>query len=147
MEDEGPKGNRPLSLAASRGHLRAVKGLLSLKAEVKPINKEGISALGLAAAKGHSDVLSLLLEAKGDPLTPSNKGETPLHLAVGSTRQGLLPGCSSEVSCLEILLSCKADIHRLDSEERTPLAQAAFKGSHLAVELLIEDKSQLEHPF
>jgi len=64
LEEAGPRGNRALGLAASQGHVSAVRLLLSHGADRTATNKDGHNALGVASGRGHADVVVLLLEER-----------------------------------------------------------------------------------
>ena len=79
-------GRPPLVLAATRGHLDAVKLLLKHKANIDATiitfdRDSGYTALHAAARAGHADIVSYLLEQKADAKLKTRFGYTAFELA------------------------------------------------------------------
>ena len=73
----------PLTSAAVCGDMAEVAALIADGADVnEPMTDEdGGTPLLLAVYKGHAEVVTTLLAANADVDQPTNKGQTPLHLA------------------------------------------------------------------
>lgn len=64
----------PLMVAAKAGHVKVVKVLLELGANINAQDRFGITPVMLAAANGHKEVVSLLLKAGAMPFLRSELG-------------------------------------------------------------------------
>lgn len=85
------EGRTPLSLAARGGCLVAVSTLVRAGADIERTDSAGWTALHHAASQRHADVVDYLL-AHGAAQEPrTNKGETPLTLAVVGSREEFGP--------------------------------------------------------
>ncbi|KAH6803193.1 hypothetical protein C2S51_034639 [Perilla frutescens var. frutescens] len=82
----------PLHTAATLGHLKFVKELLSRKPELAAeLDSQGCSPLHLAAAKGHAAVVKELLSVGGEVGFARNAdGRTALHVAAIKGRTAVL---------------------------------------------------------
>ena len=76
------RGGKPsLHLAARRGNLDCMKGLLELGADLKAQDSDGASVLFEAAAGGHLEVVSFLLANGLDASRRTEHGIGPIHRA------------------------------------------------------------------
>ena len=86
----------PLHAAARNGHLNPVKLLLEAGAETDPQTEaDRITPLHFASAGGHMDVVQFLVDAGADKEKASDRGLTPLLLAVHQ-----VPSRHRSASCL-----------------------------------------------
>ena len=119
-------GDTILHVTARGGFGEATRFLLSLKAHVNAVNREGEAPLHAAAGGGHHDVVGLLLEANASPGIADGAGRTAMHLAA---RAG-----SPEAQ--QLLVDRGAAVDDVDNEGNTPLHEAARAGSEPLVRLL-----------
>jgi ankyrin repeat protein len=87
-EKRGPKGVRPLQLAAWTNAAEAADVLMRHGARVDALDKQRRTACHAAAASDGAECLEVLLEGGGDVRRGDARGRTPLHYAVQSC------GCS-----------------------------------------------------
>lgn len=111
------EGSPPLLYAITEGHFQAVQYLLEHHADSTIINSKGISVLHCAAIHRDPKLLQLLLTFSKKHLNAreSEKGSTPLHLAIWS----------HSVESVEVLIEQKVDLNIRDHAGRTPLMLAA----------------------
>ena len=105
-----------LGLAAARGHLDAIRALLSLGADVNGQTRTiGRTALGSAAARGQLAAAELLLRNGAKP-DKASKGDRvpPLHDAIQAGHVGLV----------ELLLSAGASPNKVEADGTTTIACA-----------------------
>lgn len=120
-------GERPLHLAAAKGHKELVKLLLSHKADVNSKCFLGGTPLHAAAQNGSKEVTELLLAHNAEVNAHDSFGYTPLHLAARDGRK--------EVA--ELLLANNAEINAKGFNGSTPLHLAVLSGSKELVKLLL----------
>lgn len=77
----------PLHIAASRGHIECVQGLVGSGACVDPQDSQGSTPLHLALRRHHNQVAMILLHAGANTDVTDESGEAPIHIA---SREGLL---------------------------------------------------------
>lgn len=81
--------------------------------------------------------LRTLLDSRIDPNLPCRVTcSTPLHYWAGKANNS---------ECLEILLKAKADVNGKDWYRQTPLRDAVYEQNTYAVNLLIENKADVNH--
>ncbi|KAK4451014.1 hypothetical protein QBC34DRAFT_459512 [Podospora aff. communis PSN243] len=126
IDDEDEHGNTALQTAAARGHQHCVWVLQTKGADIEHQNKQGMTALHLAARFGNPDCVGGLLTSEADPLKTDHRGRTPLLYACMSGR----PNAACEFWIRGVFPSDNAisDINKPDSENKTPLRQAAING-------------------
>ncbi len=81
LDGKDKKGYSPLMLAASNGHVEAVKLLLSLTADIHSRDNNGNSILMAATFYGHLAIVELLLEHGADPEAANDRKQTALVYA------------------------------------------------------------------
>ncbi len=152
----------PVSDAAMRGDVAAVRTLVARGADVNAAQGDGMTALHWAALNGAIDVMNAVLEARAtpDPLTRVG-GYTPLHLAssrghatavtrllaAGSkpaavTATGVQPihlaAQAGDPHAIQSLLDRGADVNAVDQTHgRTPLVFAASQNRLDAMKMLL----------
>ncbi len=130
-------GGSPLLAAAENGKIRAVKELLSAKAQVDVAamhpDSLGTTALIQAAENGHvngwrdcKSIVEQLIEAKADVNKARTDGETALHRAADKGYPG----------AVRMLLAAGADTTKRDTYKRTPLHNAVIN-NHLNTAYLL----------
>ena len=87
-----------------------------------------------AASKGEIDIVKKELEQNGVDINLTFNGETALHAVAKSKR------CKDEVEMTEFLLERRINIHAVDAHGASALHYAAAKGSFKMVELLVDQK-------
>ncbi|KAM0235337.1 hypothetical protein ACHAP5_009732 [Fusarium lateritium] len=121
-----------------------VATLLALKDVVKYIinernhdlnhhSKHDMSALHYACISGDRDIMEMLVESGAELDTMTDRGYTPLSLAID---------CGNR-SVVELLISKGADIHLADNHGMTPLHRASQLGHLKIVEQLIEHGAEI----
>ena len=110
------RGETALHLAARRGRLAEIKGLLAAGAD--PNARNGVAKetpLHFAAKRGRASALKALLAAGADPNARDRRGEAPLHWAAGEGHSPLVAA----------LLAAGADPKAPNRHGETPLHWAA----------------------
>ncbi len=119
----------PLHRAVERDDLAAVTNLVRGGADVKAVNRYGLSPLSLACARGNADIVELLLGAGADPNTANPEGETCLMSAAGT----------GNLRAVKALLVRGADVNAKERwKGQTALMWAAAEGHTPVVDALIE---------
>lgn len=75
------RGQTPLMVASSQGHIDVVRVLLSRQADVNAQDPAGRTALLKAVICRRIEIVSLLLECGADPSIADNEGSTPVSYA------------------------------------------------------------------
>lgn len=128
-EPWGDGGMTMLLSKAHKGHIWAVKWLLSKQASIDLAADDGATPLYLAAEKGHLDVVQVLVSqrARVDKPTTSSRA-TPLSEA--SSR--------GDINVVQLLLTARAAPDTATSAGLTPLWLAANGGHKDVVQQLLE---------
>eukprot|EP00930_Biecheleria_cincta_P028783 TRINITY_DN20059_c0_g2_i1.p1 TRINITY_DN20059_c0_g2~~TRINITY_DN20059_c0_g2_i1.p1 ORF type:complete len:877 (-),score=115.65 TRINITY_DN20059_c0_g2_i1:532-3120(-) len=120
---------QPVVLAAGCGHVKNVKELLNLRADIhaqgRHDEKPHAGALHDAAFNGHTAVANLLIRQEADISLMDSSKQTPLHTAA---RAG-----AADIASM--LLRRQADPAAKDADEMTPLYLAIYNGAFPAERL------------
>ena len=162
------RGDTPLHLAASMGHLNICKLIIKGVQVKNPENNDGDTPLHLAAEHGHLDICKLIIKDIEDKNPGNNYGDTPLHFAASKGHwnvckfiikdmQDKNPGNLDGDTPLHVAAGkghldiCKLIIANVqnknprDNSDSTPLHLAAFCG-YLDVYKLIAETQQEKNP-
>ena len=107
------KAGESIHIAASEGHIEAVKQHLTAGADVNAKDSNGMTPLLLAAWKGHKVIAELLI-ANGADVNIANDGvvsETALHVSIGANHKEIA----------ELLIANGANVNAKDWYGQTPL--------------------------
>lgn len=127
LNEVNNNGETALYVAASRGKLHFVKGILREQPEINLCTNEGKTCLYAACQNGYSEVAELLVEAGADCNKCTNRGDAPLHAA---SRQGL-------TSVVKLLLEHNADTSQVNDEGYTPIVVAKQYENYEIVQVFI----------
>ncbi|KAJ8352494.1 hypothetical protein SKAU_G00239700 [Synaphobranchus kaupii] len=122
------EGRTPLILAAQEGHCGTARLLLDRRSPVDHRGYDGRSALSAAALEGHDEVAELLMRRGADTDVRDAEGRPLLYLLV---LEGRL-----DMAAL-LIQKGGTPLESRDSEGRTALHVAAWRGSLEAVGLLL----------
>ncbi|KPP75000.1 serine/threonine-protein phosphatase 6 regulatory ankyrin repeat subunit A-like [Scleropages formosus] len=117
-------------------------------------DKQGYNAVHYASAYGHRLCLELLMETSGADILNDSDGRapiSPLHLAVSKSSPLSIPRIEIEPvqayhghhQALEVLVQSLLDLDVRNSQGRTPLDLAAFKGHVECVDVLINQGASI----
>jgi Ankyrin repeats (3 copies)/Ankyrin repeats (many copies) len=116
-----------LILASGNGHLRVVRELLALGAQLENTASQGRTALIFAIRGGHTEVALLLVRAGASPDHADQQGKTPLMWAVDM----------GDVELVRELVDRGATIDAKDLNGQTALYRAR-KARNIAVQEILE---------
>lgn len=116
-----------LHLAAYSGHLKSVKVLVNLGANIEDPSANGSTPLRLAVGRGNVLVTKFLLEKGADPNTKCKEAKTPLYDAV--TR--------GQLHIAKLLLHHGANVTLPTVDGETPIHHAVVIGNAKMLELLV----------
>ena len=120
-------GSRPLHFAVNRGNAAIVSLLIAATASVNVKSAAGETPLYSAVYNGYSGIVADLIDAGADvKQTVYADGNTPLHWAVFNGRNGVGVYRGGDVDIVAALLAAGATVNVKNSNDRTPLARAAF---------------------
>ena len=127
-----------LVTAARAGDVEKVKKELEGKIDVNaPESAGGRSALHWAAKENKVEVIPILLAAKADVNNRDRAGKTPLCVASENRDP-------KGVESMKLLIEAKSDVNSLDRLGGTPLLWAAGTGDPRSVQILIDNKANLD---
>lgn len=128
-------GNSIMHLLASAGNANAVLALQA-QSPYSPNrrNQKMQSPLFLAAAHGHTRTVNALVAAGAWLESTDAIGQTPLHIAA----------CNGHEASARALILAGATVNALDGEGETPLSLAAISNSREMIELLLQEKAEVD---
>ncbi|GMN38168.1 hypothetical protein TIFTF001_007403 [Ficus carica] len=129
-----------IHVAAARGHVEALKFLLSIGANADLADDRGWTPLHYSSSAGHRDAVETLLEHCNAKYAVDGEGKTAFSLAAENGHAELLPLLrlndalhrASRLDDVGGVKSCLAEGAAVDGRDQngwTPLHRAAFKGS------------------
>jgi ankyrin repeat protein len=126
-------GDTPLHSACMprRDPERLLSVLLEWGADVNSKNSNGETAVHAVSRYSTLTTLKLLLEKDVDIDAVNNKGQTALYIATNRSDQ------AKAGLCVQALLAKGANIEARDSNGRTPLHNAAYRGQINVVKILL----------
>ena len=125
-----------LQKAVYRDDVATADRLLRTGANVKAVDRYGVTPLSLACTNGNAAMIELLLQAGADPNTSLPGGETALMTASRTGKAG----------AVKALLVHRANVHAAESHGQTAIMWAAAEGHVEVVELLIEFGANFREP-
>lgn len=127
-------GTTPLHLAASSGHVAAIRFLLDKGADIHARTKCSSMPLHQAAQMGRLEAAPFLLENGAEIDARDEDGRTPLHSVVWSVTARRRPSVVQG-----------ADIETVDAKGMTPLQNAvAFGNSEEVIDCLLTNSANVE---
>jgi ankyrin repeat protein len=124
----------PITVAARNRDMATVRALVSKKADVNAVDRDGSTALLWAVRAGDVETTRLLLGAGAKPSLANRLGMTPLALATAN----------GDAAIISLLLAAGADVNAPDIAGETPLMSAARSGSVAAVRTLLDKGATIE---
>ena len=125
---------RPIHVAAWKGHRYIVESLLNRGANIEAKNKDGCTALIAAARKGHRSTVECLLNRGVNIEAKDDNGHTALSAAAWYGHK----------SIVECLLNRGVNIEAKDDNGHTALSSAAWYGHKSIVECLLDRGADIE---
>ncbi|KAJ3282179.1 hypothetical protein HDU79_010109 [Rhizoclosmatium sp. JEL0117] len=157
----------PLSLAAEKGNIEAVKALLRCGANIEAKDNDRSTPLIHASSQGHTEIVEILLECGANIEFQNRLGYSALAYAAlkGNFQTvNLLLNCGASIEStnsngdtpatlaaamghtetLRLLIACGATIESKEDDGYTLLALAALNGHQKTAELLLEYGANIE---
>lgn len=143
-------GFLPIHYAARAGNIEIVKALIPFVADINDAQRPPVGSvfyilehaftpLCLAARSRNADLVKLLLEMGADPNSATSADSLPLHSAVQQMYYGLDEKKDEAVKeSIKLLIPLTNDLNKQGHLGRTPLADAAYCGNTIGLNLLIE---------
>ncbi|EYC45421.1 hypothetical protein Y032_0428g1284 [Ancylostoma ceylanicum] len=132
-------GNTLLHMAAERGHVMILEGLLMfLGNEVNRPNSDGDTPMHLAARGQHAACLDRLLNTNHLHSNIQNaNGDSPMHIVCG------LPESPTKIAMVgRLLANARLNLHLYNEDELTPVHIAISKDCHKTMELIMQSRPQ-----
>jgi len=117
-----------LAIAASHGHLKLVKLLVSKSAPLTDRDNWYATPVEAASRGGHHDVVAFLIDKGADVNHRNMYAATPLHVAAAS----------GHLAVVKLLIQRKADVNVRDINRNTALHKAASNGAVDVARYLVE---------
>ncbi|XP_038110432.1 uncharacterized protein LOC6052718 [Culex quinquefasciatus] len=118
----------PLHVAVQRDFQDVVAFLVSSKANVNAIDKDGESALHIASIHGHLELVRCLIEGKANPNLLNSSRQTPLYVAI----------VSGHLEVVKFLRNIGPDIRRINHHKKSVLNAAVKSGNVELVKYLMK---------
>ncbi|WKY01344.1 hypothetical protein Q1695_015389 [Nippostrongylus brasiliensis] len=134
-----PNGNTLLHLAAERGHVMILEGLLMfLGNEVNRPNADGDMPMHLAARGQHAACLDRLINTNHLHSNIQNiSGDSPMHIVCS------LPESPTKVAMVgRLLANATLNLHLYNEDELTPVHIAISKDYYKTMELILQSRPQ-----
>lgn len=132
INEKNDNGWTPLHIAASKGNINLIKGLLKNKANLTDVNNEGQTALHIAILNKKCAAAKVLLSEDNLEI-PDNQGNTPLHLCALTGAKDLAEAILNK--------NVAINIDAVNNEGMTPLHLAASKGKSHIIKLLLNTRA------
>ncbi|ETN78900.1 ankyrin repeat protein [Necator americanus] len=132
-------GNTLLHMAAERGHVMILEGLLMfLGNEVNRPNSDGNTPMHLAARGQHAACLDRLLNTNHLHSNIQNaNGDSPMHIVCG------LPESPTKIAMVgRLLANARLNLHLYNEDELTPVHIAISKDCYKTMELIMQSRPQ-----
>jgi ankyrin repeat protein len=115
------------------------------------LNRVGATPFLLASKNDDTELMKVLLAAGADPLMPNADNTTPLMVAAGvdlwnpGEDGGTLPGDEPEaLEAVKMLVQLGNDVNATNDRGETALHGAAYRGSNIIVQYLVEKGAKLD---
>ncbi|CAJ0596040.1 unnamed protein product [Cylicocyclus nassatus] len=132
-------GNTILHMAAERGHVMILEGLLMfLGSEVNRPNSDGDTPMHLAARGQHAACLDRLLNTNHLHSNIQNaSGDSPMHIVCA------LPESPTKIAMVgRLLANARLNLHLYNEDELTPVHIAISKDYYKTMELIMQSRPQ-----
>lgn len=136
FEETDNFGRNCLHYAMEAGSEDLIKDLLGLGLDPNMLDKEGMSPLGLLVSKNSSKIFSI------ENLLKTYKFDFDLNFKIGEEKFSAATYVAAhrkDVSILQVLKNCGADISKRDTEGKTPLIIFIRENNFGAVQKLVND--------
>lgn len=130
IEKKDKKGNSPLLISSSSGHIEIVKYLLNKKANINIQDKLGNTPLNLSLQRGHLNIAKFLLENKVNVELHNKSNSNPL----------LIASANGYFDIIKILLSFKPNLNHIDELGNNALHYSILGGHEDISVLLLENR-------
>ncbi|KAM6541155.1 hypothetical protein CsatB_005602 [Cannabis sativa] len=148
-------GRTPMHEAAARGHVEALRSLLSAGGNAEIRDSRGWTPLHCASSEGHYEVVECLLERSNAKYVVDRDGRTAFALAADNGHTELLAPLHlndalhraarlGDVNGLKSCLAEGANVNVRDQNGWTALHRAAFKGDVESARALISHGAQVD---
>ncbi|KAE9412643.1 hypothetical protein Angca_009452, partial [Angiostrongylus cantonensis] len=132
-------GNTLLHIAADRGHVMILEGLLMfLGNDANRPNSNGDTPMHLAARSQHAACLDRLLNTNHLHSNVQNSaGDSPMHIVCG------LPESPTKIAMVgRLLANARLNLHLCNEDELTPVHIAISKDCHRTMDLILQSRPQ-----
>jgi ankyrin repeat protein len=126
-------GYRALNMIVGGQHVKCLRLLIGVKADVNARTKDGRTPVFWSAFNGDIESLQVLIDAKANVQTPERKGVTP---AIAAAQEG-------HSECLNLLINAKADVNAKTIDDETAAMRACQEDRLRCLQLLVDTKADL----